>query len=85
MNADTSYTGRHEIVHPCNSEIPSLDHRYVHSDRARELEKLIRCSIRTFDRHLNTTETRILKRAARRLGIPICVNLSPSAVNQPAL
>lgn len=35
----------------------------------RELERIIRCSLRTFDKHLNTPETRTIKRAVKRLEI----------------
>lgn len=33
------------------------------------LAKVLRCSLRQFDRHLNTPETRYLKRLCARLGI----------------
>lgn len=40
-------------------------------NREAVLEKLIRCSLRAFKKHLNTPETRIIRRAAKRLGIEV--------------
>ncbi len=37
--------------------------------RIKELERLVRCSLRVFKRYLNTPETQILKRAAKRYGL----------------
>jgi len=36
-----------------------------------ELELIIRCCLRAFNKYLNTTETRTIKRAAKRMGIKI--------------
>ncbi len=37
--------------------------------RSAELEKVLRCALRAFDKYLNTVETRIIKRAAARLSV----------------
>lgn len=59
-----SYVDRHEVIHP---DCPR--HRYVHSDRARMLEKFCQYSLKVFRRYLNTHETQALHKFAKRNGI----------------
>lgn len=47
----------------------NLNRRDAETQREGEMEKIIRCCLRTFSKHLNTVETRTIKRAALRLRV----------------
>jgi len=40
-------------------------------ENAEDMRLIIRCCLRAFNKYLNTTETRTIKRAAKRMGIKI--------------